>query len=99
MELIKPLPEKVADYAGARVAAVAEYRAANPGVPMDEIRVKLASDGIHVYRAEGNYLDRLDEGFCCPPNSGFCCGPGSWCCAHAGEHSHLDETIEEARRG
>lgn len=50
-ELLKPLPEKVGDYAGARVAAVAEFRAANPGVPMDEIRVELSSKGIRVYRS------------------------------------------------
>lgn len=47
--LWKPRPAKVDDLAGARLAAVAEYRAARPEVPDAQIRVVYTGPWIGVY--------------------------------------------------
>jgi hypothetical protein len=49
-ELTTPLPHKVADVAGARIAAIAAFKQQNPDIPESEIRVELRAPGeIRVY--------------------------------------------------
>lgn len=47
--LWKPRPAKVDDLAGARLAAVAEFRAANPAVPEAHVRVVYSGPWLGVY--------------------------------------------------